>query len=209
MIPWSAFFDMLSPEVPGCPQAAQVNALRQSAIAFCEQSMVWKYDHPDIAVVIGTAKYIFDPPEDAMAHAITWAEFNGTQLETRPMVADVNTWSSKRQTGKPEFVLGGPVSLTLVPTPDIEGTLKLTVVLKPSQGADGIDDNIFNEYREAICHGAMAKLMLSPKKPYTDAVMANYHDQMFRIKTGHASVRSARNYTRAPLQTSIMKRRDR
>lgn len=209
MTPWNAFFDLLAPDVPGCPQAAQVVALRQAAIAFCEQSLAWKYEPPDIQVAVGTAKYSFDTPVGTVSHAVTYAEFNDIQIETRVMERDISAWDLRHKTGKPEYVLGGPIYVTLVPTPDLKGTLKLTVVLKPAPSADGIDENLFNEYREAIVHGALGKLMLSPKKPYTDGASANYHKQMFLIKTAQAGVREAKSYNRAPLQTQIMSRRDR
>lgn len=207
MTPWSAFFDLISPDVPGCSQAAQVSALRQSAISFCEQSLAWKYDHPDIAVSVAVGKYLFSAPGGSVVHAVVYAEFNDSEIETRAMERDISTWDVKHKTGTPEYVLGGPISVTLVPTPDVEGTLKLRVVLKPSPAADGLDDDIYSEYRETIVHGALSRLMLSPKKPYTDAVLANYHAQMFLIKTGYAGLREELNYNRVPLKTSIMKRR--
>lgn len=207
MTPWNAFFDLLSPDVPGCPQAAQVVALRQAAITFCEQSLAWKYDHPDITVSVGTAKYLFDSPAEAVVHVVTYAEFNSAQLETRIMERDINNWTLRLAVGTPEYLLGGPISVTLVPMPDVAGTLKLKVALKPSPTGDGVDDVIFNEYREAVVHGALSKLLLSPKKPYTDMTLANYHAQLFHIQTACAGMRESKNYNRAPLETSIMKRR--
>jgi len=204
---WNNFFDLLSPHVPGCPQAAQTIALRQAAIAFCEQSLAWRYAHPEILVLSDTAKYFFDPPEGATVHAVTYAEFNDKQIEVSTMEHEIKIWNWRNVSGIPEYVLGGPISFTLVPKPDLSGTLKVRVVLKPSQGSAGIDDDIFNEYHEAIEHGALARLMLSPKKPYTDAVLANYHAQMFLIQTARAGVREAKSYNRSPLRTSIMRRR--
>lgn len=206
MTPWNAFFDLLSPNVPGCPQVAQVVALRQAAIEFCEQSLAWSYEHPDIEVVPGTAKYLFEPPVGAFVHAIHYAQFNDKQLETRKMERDIGTWTVRNNTGTPEYILGGPLSLTLVPTPDVSGTLTLEVILKPTPVSDGVDDLIYEEYREAVVHGALARLMLSPKKPYTDPVLANYHMQLFQIQTACAGMREAKNHNRAPLETSIRRR---
>ena len=204
---WDAFFDLLSPDVPGCPQSAQIIALRQAAIDFCEQSLAWRYDHPDIAVLVATAKYFFDPPEGTAVHAVTYAEFNDRQIEVSKMERDIHIWNWRGLSGTPEYVLGVSVSFTLVPTPDLEGTLKLKVVLKPAPNATGIDDDIFNEYREAIIHGALARLMLSPKKPYTDLALANYHANQCLVKTARAGLREAKNHNRVPGRTSIMKRR--
>ena len=207
MTPWSAFYDLMSPDVPGCPQAAQTVALREAAIDFCKQSLAWKYEHPDIAVVVATAQYPFVPPTGAVVHTVTYAEFNGDEIDVKTSADDIRIWDWRNQTGTPHYVLGGATALTFVPTPDVAGTLTLTVILKPSPTATSIDDDIFNEYRQAIVHGALARLMYSPKKPYTDLSLAVYHQQQFTIKAGAAGTRAARDSTRAPLQTSIMRRR--
>ncbi len=207
MTPWSAFFDLLATEVPGCPQEAQTNALRQSAITFCECSMVWEYDHPDVPIVNGTARYLFDPPDDAVVHLVTHAEFNERELEVNVMEHDIRIWNWRNKTGFPEYVLGGPLAFTLAPKPDIDGTLTLDVILKPSHIATGIEDFIFNEYAEPIVHGAKARLMRSPKKPYTDMGLSTYYESMFRIETARAGLRASRDHSRAPVETRLMKRR--
>lgn len=206
MKPWSDFYDLLAPEVPNCPQAAQEQALRQAAIAFCEQSLAWKYTHPDITVAVGTDEYPYVPPPESVVHAITYASFADNEINVNVDENSMGIWDWRNQTGVPEFVLGGPSSLRLVPTPNAPGTLKLEVILKPSSDAEGIDDDIFNEYREPIVHCALGKLMASPKKPYTDLQLSTYHMGQFFIKTGGAGIRVARNYTRQPLRTSIMTR---
>lgn len=206
MTPWTSFYDLIAPDLPGCSFAAMDIALRQAAIAFCEQSLAWKYTHPDISVVAATATYPFVPPTQAVVHAITYAEFDGTAIDCKTGETNIPIDDWRNTTGTPEYVLGGATELTLVPTPDVAGTLSLEVALKPSPTGTGIDDDIFNEYREAIIHGALARLMMSPKKPYSSPALAQFHDQKFTILSGQAGLRQARNYTRAPLQTSIMRR---
>ena len=203
---WSEVYDLVMPDLPGCPFAAVNSALRQSAIVFCEQSLAWKEEHPPIAVMAETAEYAFIPPAGAAVHAITYARFNGKEIrshtgEPNPVPAD---W--RNQTGTPQYVLGGITLLRLVPEPDTAGTLTMTVALKPSPSAEGIDEGLFNEYREAIVHGALARLMLSPKKPYTNTQLAQYHQQQFAIEAATAGTRASRSFTRAPLRTAILKR---
>ena len=204
---WGDFFDYLLPDVPSCPVAAAIFALRQSAIAFCEQSLAWTFAHPEIPVVNDVDQYAFDPPDGAIVHAITYGSFNDKEISTSVKQDDMCVQDWRNQSGSPQYVLGGPVFLTLVPKPNVAGTLKLIVALKPDTDATGIDDDIFREYREAIVHGALAKLMLSPRKPYTNSELAVHHMQQFTAKTGGAGMRVARNYTRAPLRTAILKRR--
>jgi hypothetical protein len=200
---WSDFFDLVIPDVPGCPFAAVEVALRQSAIDFCSQSLAWKYQHPDIAVTPPTASYNFVPPDQAVVHAVTYAAFNDNEIDCHTGETGIQIYDWRNQTGTPEYVLGGATALQLVPTPDVAGTLNLEVALKPSPTATGIDDSMFNEYREAIVHGALGRLMASPKKPYTALQLATYHQSLFTQMAGQAGMRVARNCTRAPLQTSI------
>jgi len=207
MKPWSEFYDLTVPDLPGCPMGVLNYALRQSAIAFCEQSQAWKFTLDDIAVEANTGVYaLINTPVGSIVHVITYAKFNDTEISPNTSESNIPIWNWRDQTGIPEYVLGGPTAVTLVPTPNLNGTLKLIAVLKPTPVAEGIDDDIFNEYREAIVHGAKSRLMLSPKKPYTDASLGTYHNQQFAIKTASAGNRADRNYTREPLRTSIMRR---
>lgn len=205
---WRDFYDLVVPDLPGCPMAAIDIALRLGAIAFCEQSQAWKYTLPDIDVMVDTALYPFGSgPIGSVVHAISYAQFNDTEIAVNTMADDMRIWDWRHQTGTPQYVLGGPTMLTLVPMPDTEGTLSLIAILKPSPTAEGIDDDIYNEYRQPIVHWALARLMLSPKKPYTNSALGTYHMQQFDAKTAAAGMRTDRDYTRAPLQTAIMRRR--
>lgn len=205
--PWSSFYDYTAPDLPGCPLELIDLALRQSAISFCENSLAWHYDHPAITVSSGAAAYDFIPPQDAVVHSIFYAKWNDTEIDSNTseteLASKVYDW--RNATGTPTYVLGGS-SLQIVPNPDSSGTLRIKVTLKPSVTATTIDSNVFNEFREAIAHGALARLMYSPKKPYTNPALAQYHAQQFDIKTGQAGTKQARNFTRAPLRTAILTR---
>jgi hypothetical protein len=203
---WSDFYDLVVPDLPGCPFAAVDSALRQAAITFCEQSLAWEYVHPSVSVVAGTAAYAFIPPAGAVVHAITYAELDDKEIESHVGESCIRIARWRHQTGTPEYILGGPAFLTLVPEPCADGTLAMVVALKPAPSSTGVDDTQYNEHREAIVHGAMARLMSSPKKPYTDPQLAQHHAQQFTIKTAAAGMRVANSHARAPLITAILQR---
>ena len=122
---WSEFYDLAMPDLPGCPSIMLDNALRQSAITFCEQSLAWKYDHPSISVVPGVAEYIFSPPAEAAVHVIVYAALDGTEIEPHASEASLAAASWRNPTGVPRYVLAGPASLKLTRTwrcrkPDID-----------------------------------------------------------------------------------------
>ena len=201
---WGGFYDMLMPELPGCPQAAADHALRRCAVEFCEQSLVWQAFHPEVAISAGTADYAFSPPEGALVHAILRAALDGGELETSvPGRAGGSLHGQQGGGGSPRYVLGGTTRFTLAPEPAAAGILAMTVVLKPSPDSQGIEDWLFDEYREPIAHGTLARLMLSPKKPYSNIDLAAYHRQQFIVKTAAAGARAATRHARAALQTLL------
>lgn len=206
MTPWSAFYDHALPDLPGCPEAMLDHALREAAILFCEQSLAWRYAHPDIAVAASIERYSYVLPDNTAAHVVTWARFNEQEIEAAAGEHGIRLTDWRHQVGTPEYVLGETTGILLVPKPDLPGTLKVEVVLKPSPDAPGIDDDIFTEFRQAIAHGAIGRLMLSPNKPYTNGQLAGLHQYEFITRTAAAGTQRARNRTRAPLQTSIMRR---
>src|SRR5512146_2934310 len=103
---WSDFYDLAAPDVPGCPFAALDIALRQAAISFCEHTLAWRYDHPDIPVVSNMGSYTFSPPAGAVVAAIIYAEFNGREIGSSIAEADKQMASWRNQTGMPEYILG-------------------------------------------------------------------------------------------------------
>jgi hypothetical protein len=204
---WSDFYNYMLPDLPGCPFIAMDFALRQSAIQFCVQSLAWRYVHQSVPITVDVDEYLYSPPDDALVHAVLYAEFNDVKIDVNTRPDDMLIWNWRHSTGTPQYLLSGPTSFTLVPNPDVEGTLTLTVAVKPDDDSIGIENNdIFTEYKDAIVHGAKARLMLSPKKPYTDAQLAAIHMHEFAVKTTAAGVRAARAFTRAPLQTTMMSR---
>lgn len=49
---------------------------------------------------------------------------------------------------------------------------------------EGVDDESFERYKDEIIHGTLARLLLSPRKPYTDVQLGKYHSDIFLSKTG-------------------------
>ncbi len=67
--------------------------------------------------------------------------------------------------GEPQyFFLKNANTAILVPKPIGVYPVRILVALKPTQAAQGVDESIFEEYKDAIKHGALAYLMLMAEK---------------------------------------------
>jgi hypothetical protein len=92
-------------------------------------------------------------------------------------------------------------TLNLLMPPDLEGNLRLLCALKPTRASTSFPTLLYERYVETIAHGAKARVMLIPKKPYSDPAMGAYHQQMFNGLVAEARIRVARGNTRGPLRT--------
>jgi hypothetical protein len=79
-----------------------------------------------------------------------------------------------------------------------------SVSIKPSITATGVNDDLFDQYGEAIGYGARARLMSMKDKPYSDLKLAGIEQLKFNEKVGQVQVDVARAFSKAPLRTKPM-----
>lgn len=91
------------------------------------------------------------------------------------------------------------VGLALAPA--AEGVLRINAALKPTRASTTFPTVLFERYVETIAHGAKAKIMLVPHKPYSDVKTGAWHMDMFNGGIGEARIIAARGATRAPLRS--------
>lgn len=102
------------------------------------------------------------------------------------------------------FYMENETTVGLVLAPDSDGNLRLKAALKPTRDATTLPTWMYERYVETIAHGAKMRIMLIPKKPYSDATMGAYHRDMFNAEVSAARIRTARGNTRAALRTHTM-----
>lgn len=89
----------------------------------------------------------------------------------------------------------------LLPPQSGNSALRIEAALKPTISSTTFPTWMLERYSETIAHGAKARMMLSPKKPYSDAKLGAYHQQQFFLGIADARTRAARGATRAALRT--------
>jgi hypothetical protein len=98
-------------------------------------------------------------------------------------------------------------TFSIYPVPKTTERLAITlrVALKPTRTATQVDDLIFEEYAETIGNGAVARLCLSPKKPYTNPQIAAAKQALYTQGLNVARQRANRGYVRAQEQVVLRK----
>lgn len=168
---WSDFYDMVLPDLPGVLNANVDIALRQSAIEFFTRTGAWRVWLDAQTTVLGQDVYDYDLPSGAQVDRLLRAKLGAEYLPVlRPDQANDSA------TGVLDMER---VQFRLLPTPPEALEVATEVSLKPTQDATGLNDEHYSQYQGAIVHGALAKLMLSPKKPYTDPATGGVHAAAF------------------------------
>jgi len=143
----------------------------------------------------GLKAWLNDSPIDPISPDDVDNEFNNTSfgwvgVNWRTDVNLPTRWYIENET-----------TVTLLMPPATTGNLRILAALKPTRASTTFPAWIYERYIETIAHGAKAKIMMVPKKPYTDLKLGAYHWEMFSVLVGEARARAARGSTRGPLRT--------
>jgi len=212
---WSDFFNWVLPHVPGCPQRVAEDAIREAAIAFCDQTLVYKRTLTLDAVAGGTGLYDLAVPVAAQLGdqvevlAILDGHYNGdriypkTDLELAQQYGD--TWDTT--TGVTRwFNQFDEFTARFTPIPDtaITGGLVLALALVPAKTASEFDDGLWKSYHIEIANAAVASLMMSTKKPYTNLSVGAARTSRFSQDCNTVAANKKNNYTRRPLRSTAI-----
>jgi hypothetical protein len=83
-----------------------------------------------------------------------------------------------------------------IPIASLTDTLAVNVVLKPSRTATEVDDWLLSDHFQCLLHGAKARMLELPKRPWTDLQLAGYHNGLFEEATEMARMKGQRSHIR-------------
>jgi len=182
-------------EVQNVPYLLMVDAIRQSAIEFCERTRVWRYELTPFDTTVDQAgdpvsEYTLTVASESRVTAIESLTYDGRPLIEQGMDwLDENDPGWRTKTGSPyQYVLrdNGKILLDRLPPEGVE--MAGTVALKPTQTGTAVGDVVFNDYREAITAGALERLRMMADKPWSNPNDAQYARATFdRIVTDATS----------------------
>lgn len=210
MAAYDDFLPYVLPDTPGCPEVTAIQAIRSSAIDFCERSLILQRDHDPVTVVKGIIDYDFDPP---LANTLVtklmraWFERDEVEIVAPDMVGDVTVYNAlfanaNPMTGKTmQIIQKDERTFSVLPKPDktYQNALTMRVALKPTRASTTCEDVLFEDYAEFIAHGAKARLCMTPGKSYTNPDVAALGNVMFTQGVNRALQRAVRGHTRAAL----------
>ena len=203
MTPWANFMDHLLPDVPGCVPAMAVIALRHAAREFCERTKVWDVWLDPQSTCADAVEYDFEIDRTQEVVKLLQATLAGAPLAILSVNDLPADWNEGGHCPRGIFTQDRR-TFNLLPKMADGLEIRTRVALKPSMTATGVEDSIFSQYAEDICTGAKARLMFSPKKPYTDNALALLHRDTFGGRCDAVARQVEKSFSRTPRRTTAV-----
>lgn len=174
--------------IPEIPDFVAVREYIRAARDFCEETRAWREDISidttastatvDISSLLSTGAELVDVISIKNSSG-------GAPLVPRTFAwLDENTsdWRNTEATDATWYMLEDNNVLRFVYTPDatVVGKYYARVAVKPTVATSTtISDVLANKYDEVLVHGTLSRLFSLPRKPWTDANLAEYHRGLF------------------------------
>lgn len=199
---WSDWYAEVRPQAPQAPTVACDLALRNAAIQLCREGLLLQQDLTPINTVAGTSSYALTPSGATIIEQILEVQYDDEVIDPIQQSNLEREFGEEWETtqGDPTayFSLDGTsVTLVKVPAVSLTGGLKVKVAVVPSSSAADLNDAIARSYHKAIAKGALAELLLSPNKPYTNFDLGRKMELDFQEACAIAHIRAHRGRTKA------------
>jgi hypothetical protein len=176
------------PEIPAVPDPALQRAVRDAAIDFCKDTLLWKEWLDRISIVEDDDDYSLTAPAAMALYAdiqgvyqVFYKEDGAADDQFAPldptteddMEAELGSawmFATAEQPSKYYMPASEPTTLYLYPIPTVASASGLLVraYCKPLETATVLPDFLFNRHKNAIKYGALAKLFGAKGMPWYD-----------------------------------------
>ena len=191
-------YDLFLPEVmqfvKDVPEVVAVNAIRNSCIEFCQETLYIQENLDSMAGISGVGVYDLEPDGDYKIADIIEAWYGDAFLVPRSIeqltrIYRTTNWNTLA--GNPYYYFRpSSQEVHLVPYPQVTqaNKIKLRVALKPSRSSTTIREEIYERFLEDIAYGARARLYNTPNQPYYDLktsleYLKRFNDVMADVRT--------------------------
>ena len=199
--------------VPGCPHLTIVDALRKTAASFFYDSLAYRKWVTPFDLTINTTTYTISTmcPTDTEVAQVLALYCNGvavTELTHDQFFAYDPEWPSKTGANAQYFsILDGKDTINTIPIPSAidTGAMTMQLAVCPTLTSTGVEQVHFEEWKDQIIDGALARLLAMPGHVWTDVKMATERHGRYASGKAKARIQAEKGNTRR--DTVVQQRR--
>lgn len=217
LVPLANYVSEISPHLAGCPTAVMVQYLRKVFTDMCERTLCWRTDLDAITLSSAASSYpLVSPVAGTDVYLLTQARLRDVDADTvstlsltTPEIAYSRypDFPNDAATGTPQIAFcESPLQVSVAPLPPDTPTyeLELKAALRPSSTATTVDQEIFEQFKRAVFHGALHELMTLPKRAWSNKDLAGFHGKQWEYFLYSARARANKGFGRSNL-TAVMR----
>lgn len=207
------FLSRILPHVTACPEVVAKEALLDTAIEFCEKTLVVRQTLDPLSTDEGVLEYEVFPPAGEAVICPLQVWFKSRYLE--PVAADLIRSVQAYNIDVPDvtaisatptqYFWTAPSTIGLYPVPDTSEVSTLTVraALKPTRSATTLEDVLYDNWIDVIVAGTLARLHMMKDQPWASADRALVQAQKFRAGTQRARIEGTVGRVRGSLSVRM------
>jgi len=200
-VEWTEFLPEVMLDVSGCPDQVAINAVKQSAIEFCNQSRVWREQLSDLVTAQSDPDYPLDSlvPTDSEVLGVHKLQHNDLSKPLSTIAKQqLDIYRLTDTEEKPYYFNNDtPMIVRLYPTPNAIYTMFIWAHLKPTKLSTSGPDFLYNDWLEPIAHGAKARLKSMSGRQWMDKSMVRHHRREFINGWTEARIRDSKSNIQA------------
>lgn len=187
-------------------EPALLAAIKRAVIQFCDESWVWKHQMDPIDVVAAQLEYDLEPLAGTDVSTVMTVKLDGVRIDPRridQLEEEMPDWNTIG--GRPKYwtqTNQDQIILARVPDMNMPGQLQILLALKPTQRATSFPKWIYSQYVYDIAKGAIAYLMLMPKKQWTAKDLGAEYMKEFEAAIAKARDDGVKGLSRAPVRVT-------
>lgn len=208
-VAYDVFLPGITPWVADCPDLVILDAVRSAVADFCTETAAWAVVSDPVDGVANQGEYDIDAPSGTIVTELSAVSYSDVPLEAKtPTQLDFLLPGWRTSAGVPAFYYRSSDStVVLAPMPLTDQTeaivMRFAVAPDPFTGRD-VDSDLAAKYRDAICAGALGKLLLLPGS-WTNPKLASAFMQQFNFVKGDARTVAYAGRSSAQLQVRARK----
>ncbi len=186
---WDDFLPLITPHLPGCPNASIKTYLALTARDFFTKTYLWQDDIDAIYLAVNQVEYDLDAEaevEDVLAVVLDKQQLDRTEFRLIP-------FERRDEIGSPRlYWIHSDRTIRVFPIPDKRAVMKVSAVLKPARDATGVEDWIYATWADILVNGAVAQLAIMPGKEWSDMNLATMHKALYEQAVTKTRIREYR-----------------
>ena len=203
MTDYTAFLPRVMASASGVPREIALDAIGTAIIRLCTDSQIWQHNNTDINVVQSIDSYNVTPAGlNARVVSPVYVKYNKIEIpaRTREWLNQHDSGWDHADEGVPTGFLVdtvGSILLNRKPEENITAGLVTRVSLRPTRAATSVDDDgtIYEEWQEAVEHGALEHLLSMTGRAWTDMARATDEGKTFVFEIQRARARAKKGQT--------------